>query len=60
MLIRRDNKTQRIVKIAIKFVILKRYKSAAQLMFKAGVSESIIDRILYESHKVRKNDLIQT
>ena len=59
-MVRRDKKTQRIVRSAIKFVILKRYKTAAQIMSIAGVSDLTIDRILYEPHNVRKNDLIHT
>ena len=55
---RRDRNSQKIVNTAIKFALTKNYKLAAQAMFKAGISDLTIDRILYEPHNVRKTDLI--
>lgn len=60
MLNRRDKKTQKIVNTAIKLATTKSHKSAAKLMSTAGISELIIDRILYEPHNVRKSDLANT
>lgn len=60
MIIRRDKRTKRIIKSAIKFIIVKRYKSSEQKMLKAGVSDLIIDQILYEPQNVREDDLVKT
>lgn len=57
MIKRCDKNSQRIIKIASNLATNKKYKSSAQMMSKAGLSELIIDRILFEPHNVRKTDL---
>ncbi len=57
MFIRRDKNSQRIIKTAINLALTKSYRSASQMLLNAGISELIIDRILYEPHNVRKTDL---
>ena len=58
MVERRDTKTQKIIETATNLASKKRLKLAAQLMFIAGISESIIERVLYEPHNIRESDLI--
>ena len=47
MVIRKNKDSEIIVKAAINLAFNISYKSAAELMARAGISASIIDRILY-------------
>ncbi|MES2500299.1 MAG: hypothetical protein V4570_07170 [Pseudomonadota bacterium] len=59
MVIRKNKDAEIIVKIAINLALNISYKSATQLMSDAGISEIIIERILYDPNNVRKTDLDQ-
>lgn len=59
MIIRSNKDSEIIVKAAINLAFNISYKSAAELMSDAGISEQIIDRILYDPNNVRKTDLDQ-
>ena len=59
MVIRKNKDSEIIVKAAINLAFNISYKSAAELMANAGISASIIDRILYDPNNVRKTDLDQ-
>jgi len=46
-----------VVKIAINLAYNVSFSSAVKLMTEAGISEYIIDRILYDPNNIRKTDL---
>ncbi|MES2501639.1 MAG: hypothetical protein V4545_03450 [Pseudomonadota bacterium] len=59
MIIRSNKSSEIIVKAAINLAFNISYKFAAELMSDAGISDQIIDRILYDPNNVRKTDLEQ-
>lgn len=46
-----------VVKVAINLALNLSFSSAVKLMTDAGISESVIDRILYDPNNIRKTDL---
>ncbi len=59
MVIRNNEDAAIIVKAAINIAFNISYQSAAELMTRCGISERIIDRVLYDPNNVRKSDLDQ-
>ena len=54
----RTNKdSEFVVKIAINLALNISYDSAKKLMVDHGISETIIERILYDPNNIRKTDL---
>lgn len=49
--------SENVVKIAINLAYNVSFSSAVKLMTEAGVSESVIERILYDPNNIRKTDL---
>ena len=56
----RSNKdSEFVVKAAINLALKVSFNSAEKLMIDSGISETIIERILYDPNNIRKTDLIQ-
>ena len=53
---RKNKDSELIVKIAINLALHRCYRSAAKLMAEAGISTTIIERVLYDSNNIRKSD----
>lgn len=49
--------SENVVKIAINLAYNVSLLSAVKLMTEAGISESVIERILYDPNNIRKTDL---
>jgi hypothetical protein len=57
MLNREDKESEKIVKMAIKLVLRKDFLIARQFMTESGISNKVIERVIYEPHNIRKLDL---
>ena len=56
----RNNKdSEFVIKAAINLALNVSYSSAEKLMVDSGISQTIIERILYDPNNIRKTDLIQ-
>ena len=56
----RNNKdSEFVIKEAINLALNVSYSSAEKLMVDSGISQIIIERILYDPNNIRKTDLIQ-
>ena len=56
MTMRKNKVLEQVIKIGIEMSRHKHNLSAVKMMTSAGVPYIIIDRVLYESHKVRSTD----
>ena len=56
---RRNKDSEFVVKAAINLALKVSFNSAEKLMVDSGISETIIERILYDPNNIRKTDLIQ-
>ena len=57
MLVRTNKNSEFVIKIAINLALNVSYDSAEKLMVDYGISEIIIERILYDPNNIRKTDL---
>ena len=55
---RNNKESEYIVKAAINLALNVSFSSAEKLMVDSGISETIIERILYDPNNIRKTDLI--
>ena len=54
----RNNKdSEFVIKVAINLALNVSYSSAEELMVDSGISETIIERILYDPNNIRKTDI---
>ena len=58
MLPRTNKDSEFIIKIAFNLALNVSYDSAEKLMVDNGISEIIIERILYDPNNIRRSDLI--
>ena len=58
MLPRTNKDSEFVIKIAINLALNVSYDSAEKLMVDNGISEIIIERILYDPNNIRRSDLI--
>ena len=56
MIERKNNTFDKAVKIGLALSQTKKFAAAEKMMTKVGLPYSLIDRVLYEPHKVREND----
>ncbi|MES2662015.1 MAG: hypothetical protein V4629_01810 [Pseudomonadota bacterium] len=56
---RNNKESELIVKAAINLALNVSFSSAEKLMVDSGISEIIIERILYDPNNIRKTDLIK-
>lgn len=54
---RDDKESEKIVKMALKLVLSKDFLIARQFMTESGISNKVIERVIYESHNIRESDL---
>ena len=57
---RNNKESEFIVKAAINLALNVSFSSAEKLMEDSGISETIIERILYDPNNIRKTDLIDS
>ncbi len=56
MYVRKDKITEEAVKKGVE-MSMRNFRSAVKLMTKAKVPYKVIDRVLFEPHKIRSTDL---
>jgi len=54
---RDDKESEKIVKMALKLVLSKDFLIARQFMTESGISNKVIERVIYEPHNIRESDL---
>ncbi len=57
MFSRNDKESEKTVKMALKLVLSKDFLIARQFMTESGISNKVIERVIYEPHNIRKSDL---
>lgn len=57
MFSRNDKESEKIVRMALKLVSSKDFLIARQFMTESGISNKVIERVIYEPHNIRKSDL---
>ena len=57
MTMRKNQELEKVVKKGVEMSKDKHNLSAVKMMIEAGVSYVIVDRVLYQPHKLRSTDL---
>lgn len=57
MYLRKNKESEAVVKMAIHLALNRHYSSAEQLMSDAGISPTVIERVLYDPNNIRQSDL---